>query len=346
VTEPSDILTDSASMASIADQWRALAAGISNSSYFITPDWVTSWYDVFGHSQKVEVAVWRAANGTVEAVVPLVQELHRIHRLLPLGARCPTNMASGFGAADHCGWPVVPSRRGDVRRWLAERSRSGLLLRNLDPDTGLWSVPEDARRLQRTPCPRLRLSGDADSIGSTKFRKKLRWYTRKVASAGITFRWVPAGQVTAGLLDDLLRLHHARANAIDRASSFTDRRREFHELLIKRSTAGCGPSLVLASRDDQIVAALYGFQWNSTFAYYQTGWDPAYAQLSLGTVLVAEAIKVAASNGIEVFDFLRGAEDYKYRFGATDRYDETWLVPRAVGGRLLNIRHRLVSRVQ
>jgi CelD/BcsL family acetyltransferase involved in cellulose biosynthesis len=61
-------------------------------------------------------------------------------------------------------------------------------------------------------------------------------------------------------------------------------------------------------------------------------------------VLVSETIRLAGSAGAKVFDFLRGAEAYKYRFGATDRVDQTWLVPRGAGGRLLDLRYRVKAR--
>ncbi|MGR6997482.1 GNAT family N-acetyltransferase [Yinghuangia aomiensis] len=85
---------------------------------------------------------------------------------------------------------------------------------------------------------------------------------------------------------------------------------------------------------------LYGFLWQGTFSYYQTGWDPALARLSLGTVLVAETVAAVRAEGADVFDFLRGAEEYKYRFGAVDRHDTTWLAGRGLSGLLLGGRVR------
>jgi CelD/BcsL family acetyltransferase involved in cellulose biosynthesis len=40
--------------------------------------------------------------------------------------------------------------------------------------------------------------------------------------------------------------------------------------------------------------------------------------LSLGVVLTAKAIEWAIEHGRSEFDFLRGNETYKYRFGAKD----------------------------
>jgi CelD/BcsL family acetyltransferase involved in cellulose biosynthesis len=52
---------------------------------------------------------------------------------------------------------------------------------------------------------------------------------------------------------------------------------------------------------------------------YITGFDPDLAALGLGTVLIGCAIQTAAEEGAREFDFLRGREDYKYRWGAQDR---------------------------
>jgi CelD/BcsL family acetyltransferase involved in cellulose biosynthesis len=46
------------------------------------------------------------------------------------------------------------------------------------------------------------------------------------------------------------------------------------------------------------------------------------ARLSLGTVLTAHAMRHSIENdGGREFDFLRGNEGYKYRWGALDRYN-------------------------
>jgi CelD/BcsL family acetyltransferase involved in cellulose biosynthesis len=90
---------------------------------------------------------------------------------------------------------------------------------------------------------------------------------------------------------------------------------------------------------------IYGFVWQHDFAYYQGGWEPEWASRSLGTVLVAEGIALAGREGLRVWDFLRGAGDYKYRFGAQDRVDQTWLIGRGLSGRILDVRFGLKARL-
>ena len=71
--------------------------------------------------------------------------------------------------------------------------------------------------------------------------------------------------------------------------------------------------------DGRIVAVFYGFAHHDTVYYYLSGQDPELEKLSIGTVMVAHAIEQAVRDGAKTFDFLRGAEEYKYAWGAKDR---------------------------
>jgi CelD/BcsL family acetyltransferase involved in cellulose biosynthesis len=53
--------------------------------------------------------------------------------------------------------------------------------------------------------------------------------------------------------------------------------------------------------------------------FYLSGFDPLWARYSPGNALVGAAIAQAAREGATRFDFLRGQEAYKYRWGAADR---------------------------
>ena len=66
-------------------------------------------------------------------------------------------------------------------------------------------------------------------------------------------------------------------------------------------------------------ATMFAFEYGRRFWLYNSGFDPeAHAQLSLGWVLLAYVIEYAIATGCEVFDFMQGNEEYKYRFGAQD----------------------------
>jgi CelD/BcsL family acetyltransferase involved in cellulose biosynthesis len=52
---------------------------------------------------------------------------------------------------------------------------------------------------------------------------------------------------------------------------------------------------------------------------YNSAFDATLAMLAPGMVIVGELLEVAADEGCDVLDLLRGDEAYKYRFGSVDR---------------------------
>ncbi|WP_371500593.1 GNAT family N-acetyltransferase [Kitasatospora sp. NBC_00374] len=336
--------------AAVVDGWRELVAADPAGSWFMTPEWVLAWWETLGAGGRAggaEIAVWRGSEGRVEAVVPLLRTRERLHPRLPLSAPVLTALGSGPGAADHCGFVALPERRAQVGEFLAARARGGTLwLPDLDPGQRDL-LPPGARRVALAACPRTDLSRGFDAIGSRQFRANLRRYGRKLAAAGVAFRWVPPKEAGPELLDTVLRLHGVRRAAMGRPTTFDDRRRALHARVLERSAAAGpeqGPAFLLAERGGQVVGVLYGFRWGSAFAYYQIGWEPELAELRLGTAVIAEAVRACAEQGLSTFDFLRGTEPYKYRFDAVDRFDESWLVPHGGSGALLGLKHRLKER--
>jgi CelD/BcsL family acetyltransferase involved in cellulose biosynthesis len=147
------------------------------------------------------------------------------------------------------------------------------------------------------------------------------------------------------LLDVLFDLHEGRRGLTKGVSTFDRTRAPLLQALNRRASSDRGPAAVLAERDERAVGVLYGFVWDGVFSFYQSGWDPTWASLSLGTVLVDQGIRLAGLAGLHTWDFLRGTPEYKYRFGATDRVDETWLIPTGIVGRVLDARFRVKAQL-
>lgn len=97
-----------------------------------------------------------------------------------------------------------------------------------------------------------------------------------------------------------------------------ERRAVFHETAAA-AQANDTLQLMLLQVEGQPAAALFNFDYNGRVWVYNSGLDPdAFGYLSSGVVLTARAIERAIDQGRREFDFLRGNETYKYRFGATD----------------------------
>lgn len=69
---------------------------------------------------------------------------------------------------------------------------------------------------------------------------------------------------------------------------------------------------------DTTIASLFCFVSGGRLYQYAGGFDPMFGRYSVGALLLAYAIESAIDEGLKAFDFLRGAEKYKYEWGAID----------------------------
>jgi hypothetical protein len=297
-----------------------------------------AWWETIGGRPPTRVAAWRSGSGRLEALVALSRDRERLHRRLPGAVPVYVNAGSGAGAGDHCEWLVARERGEAVGAWLrAAAPGSALLLRSAATDPPAGVLPAGARIVEHTRCPRLApLPPDPAGALSGTFARQLRRFTRRLARKGVSFEWIPPGQVDEPLLVSLFELH-ARGRP---DGGFGIDQLPFHRRLAATAERGRGPAAVVARRAGSTVGVLYGFWWRDSLAAYQSGWDRAYARDGLGNVLILHALEFAAAEGARSFDFLRGGEPYKYRFGARDHWDHTWLVPRGPAGALLALRHQ------
>ncbi len=66
-------------------------------------------------------------------------------------------------------------------------------------------------------------------------------------------------------------------------------------------------------------AGAFNFDYGNRLWGYNSGINREFLELSPGWVLLAHTLKWACEHGRSEFDFMRGNEEYKYRFGARDR---------------------------
>jgi CelD/BcsL family acetyltransferase involved in cellulose biosynthesis len=77
--------------------------------------------------------------------------------------------------------------------------------------------------------------------------------------------------------------------------------------------------LAFVEMDGEKAAGLLNFDYGNSILVYNSGYDPArFRHLSPGIIVTACSIEHAISLGRAHYDFLRGDEVYKYRFGAQD----------------------------
>ena len=181
--------------------------------------------------------------------------------------------------------------------------------------------------------------------GSKKLWKHIGRSRRQLVERGVDFDVVVGRAIDRALLVQLFSLHGIRSDRVGRSTTFTADRLALHSRLAERSSSVHSSFLVRARLDGQLVGALYGFVDPVSVHYYQSGWDPAFERASLGSVLIGEAVELASERGAGRFDFLRGDEAYKLRFGAAPVEDVSALVPRGISGHLLTTRDRAAAAI-
>jgi CelD/BcsL family acetyltransferase involved in cellulose biosynthesis len=104
----------------------------------------------------------------------------------------------------------------------------------------------------------------------------------------------------------------------DKAVFLTEQMKSFFRLLAD-TMGGVGLlRLGVLELDTQPVAQIMCFDYNDCIYLYNSGYDPDYVSLSAGLLSKVLAIKDSIEKGKSRFDFLKGAEVYKYHLGGRE----------------------------
>ncbi len=169
-------------------------------------------------------------------------------------------------------------------------------------------------------CPVIELAdtfeGYLDSIDSKQRREIQRKLRRAEAAEAEMVVVGPDDDVDTAVTDFLDLLQKSTFEKRDWLND--GRRAVFYDAARAAHQAGTLQLIFMEVRGKK-AAALFNFDYKGRIWVYNSGLDPAlFGALSLGVVITAKAIEHAVENGRTTFDFLRGNETYKYRFGAAD----------------------------
>jgi CelD/BcsL family acetyltransferase involved in cellulose biosynthesis len=300
------ILTTPQQLITVERDWLELWRELPDATPFQSPMWLLPWWRHFG-SNDLNVIATRDGE-RLRALAPLYVIREDGESL---------GMFLGTGISDYLDilGAVPPDlTKIDCQMWDLQQMRTDSpMLRMPLPDGWSDNVEEQDR------CVVLSIENAGEELQnllSTHFRKKLRYYKR---SLDCTYEDATAGNLDT-LLDALFELHGARWQRRGMPGMLADDViQQFHRE-VARAMLDAGALRMYAMRSqDRIAAVFYGFAHHETVSYYLSGYDPALDKHSPGTLIVAHAIEKAVRDGATTFDFLRGAEDYKYAWGAKDR---------------------------
>jgi CelD/BcsL family acetyltransferase involved in cellulose biosynthesis len=182
--------------------------------------------------------------------------------------------------------------------------------------------------------PILQLPTFIERLGETVPKSQLQnlaYYRRRAERLG-ECEWQTANRLTLdGMLDDLFALHSARWQQKGKTGVATDDNVRAFLREAARELLKIGALRVYRlTVKGETAAVLCAFASHGQTFYYLSGFDPRFADISPGTLTIGHAIERAVTDGCTRFDFLRGAERYKYLWGAKDTQTCRWIEKRTL----------------
>jgi CelD/BcsL family acetyltransferase involved in cellulose biosynthesis len=222
-------------------------------------------------------------------------------------------------------WEVVDLRRLRTDDPALEALRSAFERREQTQGWSLTIEPEEV-----CPVVTLESGDDFDAyLGrlSKKSRHEIRRKLRRAAAMGeirLTESTDPLGD-----LEVFVALHQKRWGeaGLFPPTPGGDASRTFARRLFELMDDGTLRLIFLSVAERQVAASIH-FETPDRLYLYNAGTDPDARDLSPGVLLVAKLIERAMEKGIRQVDFMRGAEPYKYEWGAVNEPLQRVLVRR------------------
>ena len=316
---------------SFVARWHALLECAGNPEVFLTPTWQHAFWGVIGIDA-----------GEQPCFLALYDESDELLALAPFSrcidgkGRAALIFSGGREVSDY--QDILYHREagqevfGILAEVLAQRAANGevLHLHNLPEDSITTSelLPLLAERglsvVQEREwlCPIIELADSWEAFLhtlSSKDRHELRRKMRKAEREG-DLEWVRYSEAhcleeAMGIFMRLMRLSQPEKEV------FLDRRtEEFFRRVAHGAFEHGWLALSVLNMRGEPAAAIWCFDYDGRRLCYNSGLDPEKMKLAPGIVLTGYTVAESIERGCRVYDFLRGDERYKYRFGARDRY--------------------------
>jgi CelD/BcsL family acetyltransferase involved in cellulose biosynthesis len=213
-----------------------------------------------------------------------------------------SSQADNWSALD---WYNLPDSSPTLAALKAESAKRG------------WNHHEEIYR----PTPRIALNGSFDDYLAgidKKQRHEIRRKMRRAAESG-RVRFHVVGR-DADIEPELESFFHLMVQDPNKAMFLKDVMRDQMSNSLKAAHKYGYLWLAFLEVDGVKAAASLNFDYKNKLWGYNSGVSRDFMELSPGWVLLGHVIQWCCENGRREFDFMRGDEEYKYRFGGVNKY--------------------------
>ena len=304
---------------SLAKFWLKPQISLKWDLIFMLPPWLEVWREAHGSTAEPCLCVVRR-NDTVIGLAPLLLK---------------GSEASLMGSPDVCDFVdfvIVPGGEhiffGMLIDHLKRKGIRRLDLGLLRPDSTVrtYLIPMAKKKKYEISCEVEDVSLEMDLPSSWKgylemlngkqrheVRRKLKRFREQGRSG---YRIIKEHHEVPETMDLFLKFF--RESRHDKESFLTSKREAFFRAIAERMARVDLLRIGILELEDNPVAAIIYFEYNHVVYLYNSGYDPRYGSLGVGLISKILCIKDSAEKGIKRFDFLKGAEVYKYRLGGRE----------------------------
>lgn len=199
----------------------------------------------------------------------------------------------------------------------------------LEPSPVIDLLEEEAKRRgwkfsssRIQPSPYIELPGDWETYLANidkKQRHEIRRKMRRLENAEVQSRWYVVKD-RESLDDEIVGFFELMVQDKQKESFLSEEMETVLENTIKNAFDHGYLHLAFLEIEGEKAAAYLSFDYFDRIWLYNSGFSEKFLQWSPGWVLLGYVIQWAIKNHRKELDFLRGDEQYKYRFGAKDRF--------------------------
>jgi CelD/BcsL family acetyltransferase involved in cellulose biosynthesis len=327
-----EIARDTDTWAALALEWNDLLETSHLRVPFLTYEFQRAWWDHLGGGEwkdaELNIMIGRDADGQILGIAPLFKTRdatgrsvyhfigsHEIADFLDFIVN-PANHAEFLQAvlqklSEDEGWQTL-----DLYN-LLDTSRTTEILSSL---TVADSLDFKVDTLQPSPYIPVPPTLDAymaslDAKQAHELRRKMRRAAKNPVPISIEIV-EDEGQLPKAL-EDFFALMRQEA---DKDRFLTPTMRAQMEALAKGAFSGGWLQMFFLKAGGKRIAAYMNFDFDNCIWAYNAGFDTDYSELSPGWLMMGEMMRWSIEHGRKIFDFMRGDEEYKYRFGGTNRF--------------------------
>lgn len=321
-----EVLSSTAELVDLAPEWDTLWHADPHATPFQTSHWLIPWWQHVGEGELYCITARNTA-GRLVGFLPLYiyPQPHSGERhLLLLGAGTSDYLGGVFDAqgASALAAAMLRHLQSTTGKWdrafLSQLPALSPLL--VSAETAGWPA------CSTEPCSRIAV-GDRDQL-SSKLRSNISRYTKRAANEGeLALHIASTPQQATSVLETLIALHTRRWRGQGQAGVLASHGVQQHHRNAVPLLLGAGLlSMAELCLNGQPIAVIYALRSalrgrtakaENSLLLYLAGFDPDYAEISPGTLILAAVYDHCREQGTQQMDLLRGGETYKQLWGAT-----------------------------